>query len=732
MHNGCILCGGVGVGKTHTAVQYYLNNEAPKPVYVITTAKKRDKGDWQDVWAEVGMHKNPELTMGAVVIVDSWENVKKYEEVTDAFFIFDEQRLVGTGAWVKAFYKIAASNRWIMLSATPGDNWLDYVPVFRANGFIKNITQFKEDHVVSRWTGRYYQVIGYRQVPKLVRWRNQLLVDMPYDKHTTRHSHIVDVRYDKDLVQELVTKRWHVYENRPLTDASELFRVMRKVVYSDPSRLDAIRKMLQVHPKLIVFYNFDYELELLRTLATTGITTSESEKSLDSTSKSSSSSDLKVKDSATATQEDLSQTVKDRWGNTHSLTRTSTGAEDPKTDRVSEPSTASPQMSTGSQRRGHSTKVAANATNDSWKDDQWRMSQIETSRQSNGTSTQTYLSTPGTTSGSTTHHTAQSQKENDEWEQIYQPRIGLQSNGTESPTSSLTDRQSPRTTSRLSSMRDGQMSGDGPSEMSLTPSSTEPSETLLNEDSRMETSTMQQTSDGALEGQSDARSLRTDLSTTNENGIEDNSNDSLSNASLTKDSSQMETGISTRPPSQPKESNEWTTDRSPQEQSRTSMSSERHARTLRTRDASSKLESLRTNSTIGRSSRSSSQSQGHSSTGKSSTPLPPFQVAEWNGHKHEAIPTTTSWVYLVQYVAGAEAWETVETDAICFWSMPYSYKLWWQSHGRIDRLNTSFLDLHYYILFGDSILERAVKKSLALKKSFNESGFAKKTGIWQN
>lgn len=107
-------------------------------------------------------------------------------------------------------------------------------------------------------------------------------------------------------------------------------------------------------------------------------------------------------------------------------------------------------------------------------------------------------------------------------------------------------------------------------------------------------------------------------------------------------------------------------------------------------------------------------------------------MAEWNGHKHQEIPKTDSWVYLVQYVAGAEAWESVETDAICFYSMPYSYKMWWQSHGRIDRLSTSFLDLHYYVLFAGSVIEKAVKLSLATKKSFNEAAFVAKSGIWQN
>lgn len=416
--NGRILCGGVGVGKSHTAVGYYLQNEAPKDVYVITTAKKRDKFDWQLLFADVGMTRDPETTQGSVVIVDSFNNIQKYAEVENAFFIFDEQRMVGSGAWVKAFLRIVRSNRWIMLSATPGDNWLDYVPVFIANGFVRNKTHFADDHIVWKAFRGFREVDHYRQVARLVKWRKELLVTMPYQRHTIRHAHDVECLYDKDLVDKVVRKKWHVYENRPLTNPAELFRVMRRVVYSNPSRLKAIESLAQKHPKLIVYYNYDFELEILRTLA-----------------------------------------QKNLWISSESSTLSS--------------SKCSP--------------------------------------------------------------------------------LG---NFSTSPISTV--------------------------------------------------------------------------------------------------------------------------------------------------EESSKL--LKTDSASGS-----------------------FVVAEWNGHKHEEIPKTDRWVYLVQYVAGAEAWECIETDAMAFYSLPYSWKNFHQSHGRIDRLTTKFTHLHYYTLWADSFLERSIRRALKAKKSFNESAFSELT-----
>lgn len=398
MHNGCVLYGGVGVGKSITAMAYYVSKvckgtyndfgsmRTPKEVYVITTAKKRDSADWEKEAIAFGISHIPEASRpGTKVTVDSWNNLKKYVEVKDAFFIFDEQRVVGYGAWSRAFIKIARSNEWILLSATPGDTWLDYIPVFIANGWYKHKTDFLDQHVI--WTPRvkYPKVLRYQDVGTLVRRRNDVLVHMPYERHTTRHPVDIWCDFDEEAFNKAVNKRWHVFEKRPLRDVAELFSVMRKIVNSDASRLEAVRGLLERHPKLIVFYNFDYELEMLRTLGC------------------------------------------------------------------------------------------------KWTEDEGE--------------------------------------------------------GEECVPSGIT-------------------------------------------------------------------------------------------------------------------------------------------------------------------------------------------VAEWNGHKHEEIPQTERWVYLVQYRAGAEGWNCVATDAICFWSQTYSYRDWWQAHGRIDRLNTLFTDLFYYHLVSRSVIDKAIRKALKAKKSFNEKDLA--------
>lgn len=538
LSNGKILWGGVGSGKTLVAATYYIEKESPKHVYVITTAKKRDDFDWQQQFYELGIgprtgpehaevrtgkgkrpgsrraqgpagqaapeaigvgvqldgpsgdgnasgpttsaDKKAERSHGVgsgldqlsglllegdrfgqsvaggesvlgradtypyVLTVDSWNNISKYADVHGAFFIFDEQRLVGSGEWTRKFLKIAKNNHWILLSATPGDTWMDYIPVFVANGFYKNRTEFKREHVVYNTFSKFPKVDRYINVGRLMRYRSSLLVEMPFVRHTRRRMVEVMLPYDREKLEEVLKKRWHVFEERPLRDIAEMCSVARRVVNGDPSRLDMVCDLWNQHPKLIVFYNFNYELESLRSL-------------------------------------------KEYYG-------------------ISSTGTGTPTM-----------KPIAGS----------------------GVTT----SIPTSIGGSSEVHTS---------------------------------------------------------------------------------------------------------------------------------------SLSTWP------------------------------------DASAKSSTgLRTSSrgTAGM-------------TGSGSTTAVSVRIAEWNGHKHQPVPTTDRWLYLVQYTAGAEGWNCIETDAMTMYSRNYSWKVTEQAYGRNDRLNTPFRDLWYYNFTSDSWIDRAIERSLKAKKTFNEAEFA--------
>lgn len=286
LKSGSILCGGVGSGKSRAAITYYFMKECegklkingegdfkemkkPKDLYIITTAKKRDTLDWERECASFILFANPDFSISGVkVIVDSWNNIKKYVVVKNAFFIFDEQRLIGSGVWVKAFLKIVKENHWVLLTATPGDVWADYIPVFIANGFYKNRTEFLRQHAVYSRALRYPKIEKYIERSKLVQQRDKITVRMEYQKPTIAHDKIISVEYDKELFDMVLRKRWNVFLNMPVVNISELCFLMRKVVNSDASRIKAIKDLYKTHQKMIIFYNFDYELEILRGLST--------------------------------------------------------------------------------------------------------------------------------------------------------------------------------------------------------------------------------------------------------------------------------------------------------------------------------------------------------------------------------------------------------------------------------------------------------------------------------
>lgn len=289
LRTGCVLKGGVGSGKSRTGLAYYFckvcgglidgkdwgfdQDYVPmtKPIdlYIITTARKRDQGEWEDELNPFLLSTKKEHNLYSdkmTVTVDSWNNIRKYADVCNAFFIFDEQKAIGAGPWAKAFIKIAKHNQWILMSATPGDVWTDYVPTFIANGFYKNRTEFYNRHVVYSRYSKYPKIDKYLEERRLEQLRDSILVNMDYKNPTTRHYETISVEYDRAQYKALMSERWNVFEQKPIENISELCYLLRKVVNSDESRQLEVLKLAEDHPRVIVFYNFDYELDILKGL----------------------------------------------------------------------------------------------------------------------------------------------------------------------------------------------------------------------------------------------------------------------------------------------------------------------------------------------------------------------------------------------------------------------------------------------------------------------------------
>lgn len=282
MKNGCILNGGVGSGKSRTGLYYYFQKNGgemipeyvpmrpnPPDLYIITTAMKRNKFEWDCELLPFRLSTIPEDNKyyNNKVVVDSWNNIKKYVDVKNAWFIFDEDRVTGSGAWVKTFLKITKNNNWYILSATPGDTWEQYIPVFVANGFYKNKTEFVREHVIySRFT-KYPKIDRYVNTRRLERLRDNILIDMDFNRHTVQHHEDVYCGYDIQMYKDVMRKRWNPFKNEPIQQASVLCYVLRQIVNADQSRQVALLQILEDHPKAIIFYNFDYELDILIEIA---------------------------------------------------------------------------------------------------------------------------------------------------------------------------------------------------------------------------------------------------------------------------------------------------------------------------------------------------------------------------------------------------------------------------------------------------------------------------------
>lgn len=254
LKSGSVLCGGVGSGKTLTGLSFYLENYKERELYVITTAKKRNSGEWEEEAALLGITN---------LVVDSWNNIKNYEKVNGAFFIFDEQRVVGSGTWAKTFIKMAPRNKWIMLSATPGDTWMDYLPLFMANGFYRTKSAFIDMHVEYDPYVKFPRIKRYHNEGILIRHRQSILVMMPVKRHTLRHRTYRETDYDEELYKMAMKERWDPFDNKPIKNASKLLQVLRRITGTSDSRIHEAAWQIIHAKRLIIFYNYEYEREIL-------------------------------------------------------------------------------------------------------------------------------------------------------------------------------------------------------------------------------------------------------------------------------------------------------------------------------------------------------------------------------------------------------------------------------------------------------------------------------------
>jgi hypothetical protein len=276
LSNGSVLVGGTGSGKSYVGLAYFYTKvvggsfDPPTlpskkvPLYIITTAMKRDSFDWEAEAGYFGISKHEDLSVSGPMIVDSWNNIKKYVGIKKAFFIFDEQRTIGYGTWGRTFIKIARQNQWVMLTATPADSWMDLAPIFVAHGFFRNKTEFVYNHVVYSPYTKFPKIRRYLNTEYLESLKDKVFVVMKFDGRPKKHVHTIKVLYDKDKTKLITEKEWNEEQNRPIRNFSEQVSLLRKIINSHPSRVESVLRIHSVAKKIIVFYNFNFELYALK------------------------------------------------------------------------------------------------------------------------------------------------------------------------------------------------------------------------------------------------------------------------------------------------------------------------------------------------------------------------------------------------------------------------------------------------------------------------------------
>lgn len=774
MSNGKVLIGGVGTGKTPTALAYYFTHvlggvlndlgsvQQPVDLYILTTAMKRDSLDWQKWAAQIGISvdNREDSIFNIRFVIDSYNNIKKYKDVRKAFFIFDEQRLVGAGEWSKNFIKIAHNNQWIMLSATPGDTWMDYIPLFIANRYYKNRTEFKRRHCVFSYYGKYPKLERYLEEGRLLRLKQSILVDMPYEKHTKRHISQVPVKYDVDLFRNTVKKRWNPYEEKPLKDASELFLVMRKIVNSDSSRIEALRSLIQKHPRLIVYYNFDYELHALRSLADSllkeqAFKSKKEQVCQDSTPKAfgNGCKGLRKNDLSLSMKSSLSvfseSPMDANYMSTISATdqrfksssvppqsvMTDTRVRTPKTPKkhFDERSTETPSSLPETQLseivgRADSTQPSSRLGSDTTEINScWNPNCVNCSLERSTISP----STTNIESSNESNYNTPSERIGESWQNNTLPSTTKNSQSSFETTSNSSSRPNNGILSEPISLEEAcqlcqnDRSYGNHSSLMWTleiPEDSEDYDQASHISMRSRQSSLTTTMLPISRSNHSSATSKDISKTTSPEDSERNTVESYSARKVEKrqcettpvmglgfTDAQSEKTSKSSYPIQKSDVRIAEQNQERSEKCQTSLVSPVVADTGVTTKtfAADKDESL--------SSRLSTQ--------PSTSEWKSFAVAEWNGHKHQPIPETDSWLYFVQYASGAEGWNCTSTDAMVFFSLTYSYKYFAQAQGRIDRMNTLYTDLYYYILMSGSSIDLAVSKALKNKRNFNEKDY---------